>query len=289
LAVAGGVAAVALAAGLSTHFGEVLVENLQIGRTYNTQDLIGLPLRVKNESDEPIELLMEPVAPRPDPARKDYEPIPDLSWVRLERTSHTVAPNAEAVSNVFLSIPADPKLKGRRFMVSLHSYTVPPKAGGTAAISVGLFSKLLFTVSRFEGAPSRQESARVFSVMPEDLFLSGVPAGKPVHSGRDLGKSLVLFNPNDFSCTYEVRSIPIEGSETKVRVGFDEAPDAGFLTLEEGLFTVPPHSEKTVFFSLAIPAKDEYRGRNFMFLLMTEQRPGTPLVRVYNRVFVFTE
>ncbi|HBT60295.1 MAG TPA: hypothetical protein DEB40_00940 [Elusimicrobia bacterium] len=276
------------AGGLSTSFGEVLVENLQIGQAYNTQELIGLPLRIRNTTPQSVEIEMHPRRPSLKEVKGGYEPIADLAWIRLEKTSQTVAAGQEAVSNVFLNIPRDKKLMGRRFDVRLESYTKPPLKGGTA-LSVGISSRLIFTISSVEGPPPGTKAAKVFTVQPPELFLSGVKVGEKINSGTAFGKSLRLINPNDFQCSYSVRSISIAKSQTKVRLGFEEAPDAGFLNVDEADFDVPPHGEKNVYLVVDFPPEARYRGKNYMFLLETRQRTGTPSIQVYNRVYVFTE
>lgn len=277
-----------LAAGLSTSFGEILIENLQIGRTYNTKELINLPLLVRNTMNEPIELEMAVRKPAPGETKTGFEPIPDASWIRLEKSSHAVLPGKEAVSNVYITIPKDPKLKGRRFFVQLESHTIPPKKPG-AALSVGIGSRLLFTVSTVEGSLTGGETARVFSVQPDDLFLTGVKTGQSIHSGDAFGKSLKVINANNFSAEYAIASIAVSGSKTKVRKGFEEAPDPKFISFDEDAFQIPPHGDKTVFFTMNIPRDPRYLGKNYMFLIETTQRTGTPRIKVYSRIFVFTE
>lgn len=279
---------VVCAAGLSTTFGEILIENLQIGRTYNTKDLINLPLIIRNTMSEPVELEMQVRAPKPGETKRGFEPIPDASWIRLEKTTHTILPGQEALSNVFITLPKDKKLKGRRFFVQLDSNTIPPKKPG-AALSVGISSRLLFTVSTMEGSATGEEAARVFSVQPDDLFLPGVKIGQAVHSGDAFGKSLKIINANNFSAEYTIASIPTTGSKTKVRKGFEEAPDPKFIAFDEDAFSIPPHGDKTVFFRVNIPRDPQYAGKNYMFLIETTQRTGVPRIKVYSRIFVFTE
>lgn len=277
-----------LGAGLSTSFGEILIENLQIGRTYNTKDLINLPLLIRNTMSEPVELEMEVRRPSPEQTKAGFEPIPDPSWIRLEKTTHSILPGQEAVSNVYITIPKDPKLKGRRFFVQLESHTVPPKKPG-AAISVGIGSRLLFTVSSIEGSSTGGEPARVFSIQPDDLFLPGIRTGQRLHSGDAFGKSLKVINANNFAAEYTIASIAVSGSKTKVRKGFEEAPDPKFITFDEDAFKIPPHGDKTVFFSVNIPREERYIGKNYMFLVEAIQRTGSPRIKVYSRIFMFTE
>ncbi|OGW82845.1 MAG: hypothetical protein A2987_02030 [Omnitrophica bacterium RIFCSPLOWO2_01_FULL_45_10] len=131
------------AAGLSTGFSEVKIENLEIGKSYSTKETVGLPLVVVNTGDEPVDLKMELLLPQESELKEGFEPIPDLSWIRLERTEFKeIEPNEHATSDVIISIPPDPRYQGKKYQVFIWSHTV----GGR--IGVGLKSKLLFTIAK---------------------------------------------------------------------------------------------------------------------------------------------
>ena len=57
------IAPAANAGGLRTHLGEVVVENLQIGQTYNLKDLANLSLMVVNTSEYRVKLQMDVLSP----------------------------------------------------------------------------------------------------------------------------------------------------------------------------------------------------------------------------------
>lgn len=73
------------AAGLSTAFSEVMIENLGAGNDYSTQKVAGMPLVVVNTGDEPVDLKMEVLIPDIAELKEGFEPIPDLSWIKLEK------------------------------------------------------------------------------------------------------------------------------------------------------------------------------------------------------------
>lgn len=143
------------AAGLTTGFGEVTLENLEIGKTYTTKKALNLPLAVVNTGKTALDLKVEPVLPAtpasaggaPSEGGKDselkegYEPIPSLSWIKLEKAEfREIKPNDSAVTDVIISIPNDKKYLGKKYQVFIWSHTV----GGS--IGIGLKSKLLLTI-----------------------------------------------------------------------------------------------------------------------------------------------
>ena len=73
------------AGGLRTQLGEVVIENLQIGQTYNLKQLANVRLIVTNTSDYSVDLRMDVQLPDSSELRKGAEPVPDTSWVRKLR------------------------------------------------------------------------------------------------------------------------------------------------------------------------------------------------------------
>ena len=117
---------VAMGAGLKTYFGEVVVQNLRIGQTYNIRDLVNLPLEVVNTSDYPVDLVMQVEYPLGGPQlRKEYEPIPSTDWIKLTETYFTVEPGASAITDVIISIPDDEKYLGKKYQVNIRSEMTP--------------------------------------------------------------------------------------------------------------------------------------------------------------------
>jgi len=277
------------AGGLSTGFGDVLISNLWIGETYSTKELINLPLRVKNDSPYEVDMRVEVMIPSEGDLKEGFEPIPDPSWIRFERSTFTVTPGGMAETDVFISIPKDKNLRGKQFQVYLHSYTVP-KPGKTVVMSVGLASRLLFTIAEKETVRrKRSDEIGVFQVQPDNLFLIDVPVGEKVTVWEKFGKCLKIFNPSKVECEYEIKSISLKEADSSVRKGFEETPDPKFLAFDLAKVKVPPRSSKKVFLYLNIPDAPETREKNFMFLVRTRQLTGTIRIDVDSRIYVMTK
>lgn len=128
--------------GLSTTFGEVKLENLEIGKAHSMEELGAFPLIVENTSEGEIELKVEALYPKEGELKRGFEPIPDISWVDLERDYFILGPGEEAKTDVAINIPDEETLLGRKYQVYLWSHTVGRSLG------VGLKSRLLFTVAK---------------------------------------------------------------------------------------------------------------------------------------------
>jgi hypothetical protein len=129
------------AAGLTTGFSEVILEDLEVGKTYSTKEVAGLPLVVVNTGKEPVDLKLELLLPDTSELKEGYESIPDLAWIRLEKTDFKkIMPNEAATTDVLISIPEDKLHLGKKYQVFIWSHTT----GGT--IGIGLKSKLLLKI-----------------------------------------------------------------------------------------------------------------------------------------------
>ena len=68
----------AFCGGLTTTFGEVLVENLPIGKSYSMQKKAKTPLVINNTSEQEVKLLIEVLLPYESELKEGFEPIPDI-------------------------------------------------------------------------------------------------------------------------------------------------------------------------------------------------------------------
>mgnify|MGYP001119857792 CR=1 FL=1 len=276
------------AGGLSTSFGDIFIENLEIGETYSTKELINLPLRVKNDSPYEMDIKVEVMLPSKGDLKEGFEPIPSPFWITFERSTFTITPGGVAETDVFINIPKDEQLKGRQFQVYLHSYTVP-KPEKPLQISVGLASRLLFTVAEKEGVRRKGDEVGVFQVLPQDLFLVDVPVGKRVNVWGQFGKCLTVHNPNKVECRYQIESITLKEGDCPVRRGFEETPDPKYLTFDNMTIRVPPRSSERIMLYLTIPDRPENREKNLMFLVRVKQLTGAIRVAVNSRIYAMTK
>jgi len=276
----------AFAGGLSTSFGDIFIENLQLGEEYSTKDLINLPLMVKNDSAFTMDMKVEVMIPAKQDLREGFEALPDPSWIRLAKSTFTVQPGGFAETDVFIKIPKDIKLKGKQYQLYLHSYTIPRKDSN---ISVGLASRLSFTVAEKDGSRKGKNDMGVFVMKPDNLFIIDVEPGKKVDVWKEKSKVLEIFNPNKLECTYRLESISVREAGITLRKGFEEMPVPGFITFAEKTKKVLPRSSEKVYLFINIPNKPEYREKNYMVVIKAVQITGKVAVQVYSNVYVMTK
>jgi hypothetical protein len=281
------------ASGLRTPFGEVVVRHLKIGQTYSMYKLVNLPLRVVNTGRDTVYLTIEPVRISTGEARRGYEPVPDLAWVRVAKSSFTVAPNREAATDLIISIPNDASLLGRRFEADIWSHT--QSARGTVA--VGLQSRLLMQI---DSTPPNEEELKQkyvdahlanldFTILPTNNEIGGVVLGRKLDLRADRKIAIKLINPNDRALDFRVRSLPVWESGIDAPDGYEAAENPQWLTPDQGVVKVAPNSIGDTSLTLDIPDEPRYRGRHFFFVVSFEVLEQKIPTRVFYRLMVATE
>ena len=128
------------AGGLSTTFVQVKLENIEPGKTYSTKELKNRTLVVRNTTENiKTDIGIEPEIPVSYNLAKGYEPIPDLSWIKVQKSYFkNVAPGGSAETDILITIPNNPKYYGKKYQVYIYSHTA-----GAETFRMGLMSRLL--------------------------------------------------------------------------------------------------------------------------------------------------
>lgn len=288
LAACGGVEA----GGLSTQLGEVVIENLQIGQTYNLKQLANLSLIVTNTCDYDVDLRMDVLLPDSAELRGGAESVPDTSWVSLSRNLFELAPDEKAVSEITLSIPDDARYLGKKYQVTIWSHTL----GGSGAgmfLAYGLKSRVIFTTDTVKASQDEvitsSDASVNFSLKPEEIFLTDVELGELYDVGEKSGLVLSVTNPGERKRTFELRSLRVGSSVATLTTGYDEAPDASYLKFSESRFALGPGSTKMVKIYLEFPQERKYSGKHYMFVIQAVAVDEEVTTGVYSRLYASTK
>jgi len=134
---------IAFAGGLSTKFAEVKLKDLEPGKTYSVEKETYRALVIDNTTEaNTVDILIEPEMPVDYNLVPGYEPIPELSWVTIEKnTFKDIAPGQSAKTDILISIPNQDMHKGKKYQVYIYSHTT-----GKAMFRVGLMSRILIEI-----------------------------------------------------------------------------------------------------------------------------------------------
>jgi hypothetical protein len=202
------------AGGLSTPCGTMILGNLKIGQEYSLKQLLGYPYNVSYRGSFPVDLKIDVVKPStttPD----GFEPVPDINWITLQRSEFALDPGQTAETDIFIKIPNDESLLGRKFRVIISPYTSPPKGDNRAGIVVALGLSCNLYLSIAPKPPTeeeiRQQKKRIlsnyvnFSVSPERIFLYDLYPDKVYNLTKEFLEVIKVINATqqDVSVSFE--------------------------------------------------------------------------------------
>jgi len=281
------------AVGLSVTWGEVRLENLKIGASYNMKDMARKPYRVTYRGESEVEIAVEVLAPREDELKDGYEAIPDLSWVKVTNDRFFLGPGESAYSDVVITIPDDKKYFGKRYQAHIHAHSVGAVQG---VIGLALTSRVMIGIAQSEETKEEMEQRKrgklvanlSFKVMPDKIIVSDIPVGKKVDLKKREGLSLKILNPSDEKLILTLKSISKEESLVSAARGYKYTPDRDFLQLNREKITVPANMIKEVRLYFRFPDKQEYRDKKYFFVIKVAPLEQAIPVSYYVKVFVQT-
>jgi hypothetical protein len=279
---------VAFAGGLSTQIGEAVIENLQIGQTYNLADLANLYLIVTNSGDAPVDLKMDVQYPDSGQLRLDAAAIPDTSWISLSEDYFVLRAAEKAVSNISISIPHDEKLLGGKYQFNIWSHTVP-RDGGGMFLAYGLRTRIIFTIDTVAASadelPMTSSTSLDFSLSPAEIFVENVTPGLEFDVDANAGVVLQITNTGDEEQILGLESRPVRESVTSLASGYRDTPDASYLRFDQSTVTIPPNETRSVRMFLEFPGDETYSGQQYMFVIHAYSQSEGVTSGVYSRLY----
>ena len=285
------------AGGIGTKLGEVWIDNVRYGIPFSLQESLNMPLRITNKSATPVEIKMEVWVNKPGDhdLKEGYEPLPDASWVTLEKEFFPrVEPGADAETDVVISIPKEKKYLGKKYQFYVWARTT----GGLSNINVGVMSRFLMSVispenlAILEGRkkPDRIKANLDFSLVPYEIFIKQVKLGKNIDLEQfgNIG-AIKVVNPSGSKLKFKIYPITTKESKTGLKTSYEDCPDPNYLVFKEKEFVVPGESIKRLKTFLKFPKKDGYRGKKYQFIIVLESLEQDVASKVYSRLYVTTE
>ena len=276
-----------IAGGLSTHLGEVVVTNLQIGQIYNLRELANLRMTVTNTGEDVVNLKMDVLQPEIRELRQGATIIPDASWVTLSQDFFTIGHMQPASSDIIISIPDDPQYLGKKFQVIIWSHTV---GDGSTFMEVGLKSRIIFSTDTVKADLDKLVTSSAasldFSLQPEEIHLDNVPVGMSYDITEKTGRVLTITNSGNHQKTFRLQSRTVEGSSATLTEQYDDAPEASYLQFSDYEFVLAPKETKTVNMYLNFPKNKGYNGKHYMFIIHAYSADTRVTTGVYSRMYV---
>jgi len=273
--------------GLRTRFSDAILENLELGRSYNLRELRRLPYTIINCSTVGIDVLTEMEIPAKEACIEGYEPIPDPNWVQIIPNRTKIGVNENVSSDIVVTVPNDTVYVGRHFQVAIWSHTLR-----TGMLGVGVRSRLRFSTGQGPETLKKEKQIRGLLTLdidmtPSSVYVLNVPAGKKVDLRKEKNVGLKLTNRTDAKVVVKVEPVPYNVQMGGLPPGYEPAPDLAWLELKPQKVKVNSNQIVDIKIFINIPDRTEYKGKKFVFLVKGEVSAKDVLpIELYTKVFV---
>lgn len=282
------------AGGIAVRFADIVLEDLEPGGVYNLRAMRGLSYTVMSnyEGIRDIEILVE----KPDVAdcKEDYEPIPDIAWVRVIPGNFRLGYRENTRCAIIISVPEDEEYRGRHFQVALLTRAKPDPFARGVAIVPQVRYRLRFNVGT--KAPETLEMARKrkrfmtlnFHLEPDSLYLHDIQIGKQIGLGKKGIPALKVVNLGPEKLKLQFKSVPCNKG-FGISEGYEPTPDPAFLRCTKETVSVKSNRIVNVPLVLEIPDEPEYRGKKYVFIIKAELRETEVPLEIFSRIYVETK
>lgn len=184
--------------------GAFCAQNVEVGQDTDT----GIDLTIDNETDEEREFSIRVVEPSKltSESLKGYSPLPDLSWLRLERTHLVVPAKGQGRTRLYINVPNEEKYFNQQWAVSCLVEYVGQK---------GLFQEAIQTLYMFETRPKEDVTQR------PDGRIGVAPSVVKVSAERLKAKekfSFKVYNNTPEERVYSIKSFVPEVKPEKLAI-----------------------------------------------------------------------
>jgi hypothetical protein len=270
--------------GLGSKFGEVVVENVEPGVTYNLRELRQVPFIITNTGDASMDVSVEITIPKAGTVKDGYEAIPDPTWVKVIPDHMSIDPKKNGFCDIILQVPNDPKFAGRHYQANIWAHS-----GEKYQLGVGVMGRLRFSTGPGPESLKAEKLKKYmltldFQMTPDDIYVNDVPQGQKVDVKETTGKTIKVANFADNKLA--LRLTP-KGWDDRFKLpdGYEPCPDPSWITFADDKVTVEGSAIGQGKLFVTVPPDEKYKGKKYAFLVQAGVVDGMDL-EVYTRVFV---
>ncbi len=268
--------------GVAISPSEVIVGNLATGASYDLYSLGGMEWNVQNRNSAISDIVVSSISPEGSRIPDGYEPIPDPAWlVPSTGIIRDMGSMDAATISVTIQLPGGDDYAGKKYAGIIEAKSAP---GGSAfGIGVAARARILFSVkSAAVTAPSAANSNHglTISTTPYIIDAGNVTPGQLHKSGQNLK----ITNPNNTDIQVRLEQITLEQSQLRTAQDCESLPDGSFIVFENRTVSIPAGETTEVPIYIALPAKEEYRGRKYAIVVYTSLAKSGLAVGTYTIV-----
>jgi hypothetical protein len=278
------IASNAWAGGLRCSFGEVVVSNLKIGKSYSLSTLAHLPLAITNTDTQPTTVRVDALVPGDSELKQGAQAIPSATWAKAQPDSFVLAPNESRSVELMLSIPDDEALFGKKFEVIYWSHTLA-QAGNLLAY--GLKSRVIFTVDLARDTSAAAPTGELgITLTPFEVVLHDATAGHE-YALEDAGHHpITVKNISDHPLNLELQVQGPQDAGIGAVKGFDDLPASARVKLTADALSLAPGEEKPVTGTVSFPKDASIKGRKFVGVLSATVVGNPVRTQIQSRIYV---
>ena len=273
------------AGGLRCSFGEVVINNLKIGKSYSLEALANLPLVLTNTDDKPCTVRVDALVPGESELRQGAAAIPSAAWAAALPDSFVLAPSEAKSVELKIAIPDDEQLLGKKFEVIYWSHTLAQEGN---LIAYGLKSRVIFSIDQARdtvgAAPQSGELSVSFA--PAQILIERVAPGHQYPLEDSNHKPLVLKNTSTREIALELEPLSGQKSEAGLLEGYSDLLETARLTLAPSKLTLAPGEARAITGTLVFPKGPSLKGRKFMCVVSAAVVNLPVRTQIYSRVLV---
>jgi hypothetical protein len=261
------------ALGLAARFGDIIVENAQIGRTYNLRETLRIPLGVENRSTAEVTVVVEFEQPSKKILSDSYEVIPDPSWLKSIPDKLRIGPKSVGFFDILLTIPDDPTLNHRHFQAIIKARTID-----TGLIAVAVENKLRFSIGPGPSSIAEEKRSKAmakldFNVSPQNIYITDVPVGTKFDVKKEQNKAIRVANYATDPLSIRLKSDVWSPQIYKPEV-YEAIPDPNWIKFKKDTLEINPEEIGSFTFTIEIPNEPQYKGKSFAGIIRSELTTG---------------
>jgi hypothetical protein len=176
------------AAALTVNYSDIVLENLQPGVPVSLLQRTGGALGVNNIDSLGANVFFDILVPNKSQLMEGYEPIPDIKWIKLERSNSWIKTNQTDNFDLVVYAPYDQKIFGRKYQAILMVYALE----GIGMLKSNIKTKILlsFSAERYKNDALEQKigedqtNNRIVMIYPKITSIKEVNLKKKLDFSR---------------------------------------------------------------------------------------------------------
>jgi len=254
--------------GLAMRFGEIIIENVEIGRSYNLREATRVPFVVENKGNEATDIVVEIMMPSKKELSPEYGPLTDPSWFKVVPQRMKVGPASIGFFDLFLTIPDDQSLNGKHYQAVILARTE-----GAGMLGVGAKNKIRFSIGPGPESIKEEKKRKAmqqvdFDVTPREIYIKDVPVGVSYDVRGEQKKVIRIANYAGDELSVQFNA---ERWDTNLRLpeGYEPIPDPSWVVFKSSNVKVDAESIGQAQLIINIPDDAQYSEKKYAVLVRT--------------------